>query len=144
MWPHRGVVYRANGFESVSGRDEDLADEARLVLQYLDLPARSGESLELCLTAGEDEERHVLEHAGWSVADAWDMAADLDDYRAYVQRPRGGELREAVVHAPRERVDQRPNPVLSGEWQAGDRPAHGTKHDPARSRRPFPRPRGGG
>ena len=58
-------------------------------LEYLELPVRAGVPLELCLTAGEDEERRVLEQAGWSVVDAWDVAATPDDYRAYIQRSRG-------------------------------------------------------
>ena len=58
-------------------------------LEYVDLPVRAGVPLELCLTAGEDEERHVLEQGGWSVVDAWDVATSPDDYRAYIQRSRG-------------------------------------------------------
>jgi hypothetical protein len=62
-------------------------------LPFLDLPQRTGQSLELALTIGNHEaempDRQILAERGWSVRDAWTIVRTPDDYRKYVQRSAG-------------------------------------------------------
>jgi GT2 family glycosyltransferase len=58
-------------------------------LEYLDLPSRAGQPLELALSSCGPEDRRLLEEHGWRVRDALEVSRDLDSYRAYVASSRG-------------------------------------------------------
>ncbi len=62
-------------------------------LDFLGLPARTGQALELALCFGkraeELEERRLLERHGWRVRDTGEVAATPETYQCYVQRSRG-------------------------------------------------------
>jgi hypothetical protein len=54
------------------------------LLKVIDLPRRTGASLELALASYDDDDRRLLENHGWSVRDAAPLSADIDSYRHYV------------------------------------------------------------
>jgi hypothetical protein len=59
-------------------------------LPFLDVPARTSQSLELSLMlGGADEERTALESRGWRVRDAEQTAGTPRDYQRYIQGSRG-------------------------------------------------------
>jgi hypothetical protein len=59
-------------------------------LPFLDLPARTGQRLELALCLdGNHEERATLEALGWSVREAHEITSTPEDYQRYVQNSLG-------------------------------------------------------
>lgn len=58
-------------------------------LKFIDLPQRTGQSFELALSSYDEEERRMLEAAGWRVRPALDISMDLDAYRDYILKSRG-------------------------------------------------------
>ncbi|HZL96247.1 MAG TPA: phosphotransferase, partial [Vicinamibacterales bacterium] len=71
----RGEVYRWN---------KDVEFE-----KFLDLPARSRQSLELALSEIDSKDRLRLEAHGWNVVDAIPLSSSIDTYRTYIQGSRG-------------------------------------------------------
>jgi hypothetical protein len=57
--------------------------------KFLDLPRRTGQTLELALASFEESDRRLLEAHGWIVRRSLDFSADLDAYRQYIARSRG-------------------------------------------------------
>jgi GT2 family glycosyltransferase len=58
-------------------------------LKFLELPYRTGQSLELALSSYEESDRRMLESKGWRVRRALDFSEDTDAYRDYILRSRG-------------------------------------------------------
>ena len=58
-------------------------------LDYLDLPARSGQAFELALGSCDDREREMLRQRGWRVRDGVEISRGIDRYRDYVGASRG-------------------------------------------------------
>jgi GT2 family glycosyltransferase len=77
------------------GRDIVIGDEIYLwnkrdeFLKVIDLPSRSGSSLELALTSCSAEDKELLRRHGWDPADGLEVSASIDVYRSYVRRSRG-------------------------------------------------------
>lgn len=100
LWPYR-FDPRCASYTSVSSwhsstyvlMDGSLLDTNKRLtyLDYLDLPRRSGRSLELATVLSESEagDRALLEANGWALRDALAVAADPGSYQAYVQSSRG-------------------------------------------------------
>ncbi len=61
----------------------------REFLKFLELPARTGQPLELALASDAPEDRRLLEDNGWQVRDAFRLSADIDAYRRYIVESRG-------------------------------------------------------
>jgi hypothetical protein len=57
-------------------------------MKFIDLPARTGQILELALSGCDDEARRVLAANGWRVRDAAEVSSDLDEYRRYIATSR--------------------------------------------------------
>jgi hypothetical protein len=60
-------------------------------LEYLDLPSRTAEALELAIyptKKGNGDRRRLLEH-GWRVRDSLDVSSTPLQFRAYIQQSRG-------------------------------------------------------
>lgn len=57
--------------------------------KVLDLPARTGVSLELALASYEPEDLDVLQSHGWRVIPSLDFSTDPDAYRRYISASRG-------------------------------------------------------
>ena len=66
-------------------------DKRTAFLEYLDLPSRTPQRLELALCLGTDDAKDgpLFERAGWRVRDAWDVTATPQDYAAYIRSSRG-------------------------------------------------------
>jgi GT2 family glycosyltransferase len=58
-------------------------------LKVLDLPARTGRSLELALASATPEDRELLESRGWRVLPAHDLSTRPETYREYIRGSRG-------------------------------------------------------
>jgi len=58
-------------------------------LRMIDVPRVSGEPFELAMDPGDDAVRTRLASHGWSLVDPRPISADVDAYRAYVDRARG-------------------------------------------------------
>jgi hypothetical protein len=59
-------------------------------LPFLDMPARTGQRLELALCLeGNEQERKMLQARGWSVLEAHEVTSTPEDYQRYVQQSRG-------------------------------------------------------
>jgi hypothetical protein len=60
-------------------------------MEYKELPSRTSARLELavCLAEHYEENRQLMEPAGWRLREAWNVSATPEDYRAYVRRSRG-------------------------------------------------------
>jgi GT2 family glycosyltransferase len=58
-------------------------------VKFLDLPARTGQELELALSSYEEEDRKLLEDKGWHVRHALDFSTDTDSYRDYIACSKG-------------------------------------------------------
>ena len=57
--------------------------------KFLDLPARSGQALELALASCDEDDRRLLAAHGWRVVDAMSVSLDIDRYRRYIATARG-------------------------------------------------------
>jgi hypothetical protein len=66
-------------------------DKRTAFMEYLELPSRAHQRLELALCLGTDDsqDRPIFERAGWRVRDAWDVTATPQDYAAYIRSSRG-------------------------------------------------------
>ena len=84
------VTHLYAGTVEIDGRQ--LSNDKRTsFLEYLDLPSRTPQRLELALCLGTDDsqDRPIFERAGWRVRDAWDVTATTQDYAAYIRSSRG-------------------------------------------------------
>jgi hypothetical protein len=66
-------------------------DKRSAFLAYAELPARTGQPLELAVTLDDytlETDMPILEQGGWNVRDAWEVCPTPEDYRAYIQRSR--------------------------------------------------------
>jgi hypothetical protein len=61
----------------------------RQFLQFLDLPARSGQAFELALGGCDSKAITLLESHGWKIADALQLTKDIFPYREYITASRG-------------------------------------------------------
>jgi hypothetical protein len=61
----------------------------RQFLQYLDLPARSGQAFELALARSDAQSIALLESHGWAVSDALSLTRDILPYRSFIVGSRG-------------------------------------------------------
>jgi hypothetical protein len=61
----------------------------RQFLQFVDLPARSGQSFELALACSDSEAIARLEAHGWEVSDALALTEDILPYRDFIAGSRG-------------------------------------------------------
>ena len=58
-------------------------------LRMIDVPRASGLAFELAMDPGDDDVRARLASHGWTLVDPRPISADVDAYRAYVERSRG-------------------------------------------------------
>src|SRR6266566_6731981 len=60
-------------------------------LEFVELPGRTGQRLELALVFGEGDaqDQRLLEEHGWRVRHSREVAATPESYQAYIQRSRG-------------------------------------------------------
>jgi len=79
------------GMYDVDGVEAYANDKRIGFLPFLDLPRDAPCRLELalCLAPEENAERAMLRARGWSVLEAWEVAATPDAYRTYIRRSRG-------------------------------------------------------
>ena len=81
------------GKEYVSDGKDVLYENNKRVsfLDFIDLPKRTSQPLELALSFGDDEEseKRNLERFGWRVKHAFEIANGPEKYRAYIQGSRG-------------------------------------------------------
>ncbi len=66
-------------------------DKRSAFLAYAQLPARSGQPLEMAVTLDDytaETDVPVLERGGWTVRDAWEACPTPEDYRTYIQGSR--------------------------------------------------------
>jgi hypothetical protein len=84
------VTHLYAGTVEIDG-EEYNNDKRTAFLEYLDLPSRAHQRLELALCLGTDDsqDRPLFERAGWQVRDAWDVTATPQDYAAYIRNSRG-------------------------------------------------------
>jgi hypothetical protein len=84
------VTHLYAGTVEIDG-EEYNNDKRTAFLEYLDLPSRAHQRLELALCLGTDDsqDRPLFERAGWRVRDAWDVTATPQDYAAYIRSSRG-------------------------------------------------------
>jgi hypothetical protein len=84
------VAHLYAGTVEIDGQAYDN-DKRTAFLEYLDLPSRTSQRLELALCLGTDDakDRPLFERAGWRVRDAWDVTATPQDYVAYIRNSRG-------------------------------------------------------
>jgi hypothetical protein len=84
------VTHLYAGTVEIDGQEFDN-DKRTAFLEYLDLPSRTPQRLELALCLGTDDakDRPVFERAGWCVRDAWDVTATPQEYAAYIRSSRG-------------------------------------------------------
>jgi hypothetical protein len=64
-------------------------DKRTAFLEFLDLPGRTSQRLELALGGLTDDERRLLESHGWHVRSASEISEDLDTYRRYIRGSAG-------------------------------------------------------
>ena len=88
--PYTTVTHLYAGTVEIDGQEYDN-DKRTAFLEYLDLPSRARQRLELALCLGTDDsqDRPIFERAGWGVRDAWDVTATTQDYAAYIRSSRG-------------------------------------------------------
>jgi hypothetical protein len=84
------VTHLYAGTVEIDG-EEYNNDKRTAFLEYLKLPSRAHQRLELALCLGTDDsqDRPLFERAGWQVRDAWDVTATPQDYAAYIRSSRG-------------------------------------------------------
>ena len=84
------VTHLYAGTVEIDGQEFDN-DKRTAFLEYLDLPSRTSQRLELALCLGTDDAKDgpLFERAGWRVRDAWDVTATPQDYAAYIRSSRG-------------------------------------------------------
>jgi hypothetical protein len=84
------VTHLYHGTVKIDGQ-EFRNDKRTAFLEYLDLPTRTRQRLELALCLGTDDAQDgpLFERAGWYVRDAWDVTATPKDYAAYIRTSRG-------------------------------------------------------
>jgi hypothetical protein len=84
------VTHLYAGTVEIDGQEFDN-DKRTAFLEYLDLPSRTPQPLELALCLGTDDAKDgpLFERAGWRVRDAWDVTATPQDYAAYIRSSRG-------------------------------------------------------
>jgi hypothetical protein len=84
------VTHLYAGPVEIDGQEFDN-DKRTAFLEYLELPSRTSQRLELALCLGTDDakDRPLFERAGWRVRDAWDVTATPQDYAAYIRGSRG-------------------------------------------------------
>ena len=84
------VTHLYAGTVEIDGQAFDN-DKRTAFLEYLDLPSRTPQPLELALCLGRDDAKDgpLFERAGWRVRDAWDVTATPQDYAAYIRNSRG-------------------------------------------------------
>ncbi|MGH2684808.1 MAG: glycosyltransferase, partial [Actinomycetota bacterium] len=75
--PWRAIRYRGRTYHW--SKDREFAE-------VLDLPALTGKTFELALSAFEEGDRAVLEGNEWRVRDAMEFGADVDAYRDFIVR----------------------------------------------------------
>jgi len=66
-------------------------DKRSAFLPYAELPARTGQPLEMAVTLDDytaETDMPILERGGWNVRDAWEACPTPEDYRAYIQGSR--------------------------------------------------------
>jgi hypothetical protein len=66
-------------------------DKRSAFLPYAELPARTGQPLEMAVTLDDytaETDMPVLERGGWNVRDAWEACPTPEDYRSYIQASR--------------------------------------------------------
>jgi hypothetical protein len=72
--------------------DEPICNDKRIpFLEYMELPARTEQSLEIALTLDDytaETDVPLLERGGWTMRDAWQVCSTPEDYRAYIQGSR--------------------------------------------------------
>jgi len=78
-----------------SGKDVEWNGETYIwskhneFLKFLDVPALSGECLELALSSVDDNTIEMLKSRAWRVGDSVEVSRDVVSYRKYVQASRG-------------------------------------------------------
>jgi hypothetical protein len=84
------VTHLYHGTVEINGQEFEN-DKRTALLEYLDLPSRTPQRLELALCLGTDDAHDgpLFERAGWRVRDAWDLTATPQDYAAYIRTSRG-------------------------------------------------------
>jgi hypothetical protein len=84
------VIHLYAGTVEIDGQEFNN-DKRTAFLDYLDLPSRTPQRLELALCLGTDdaEDGPLFERAGWRVRDAWDVTATPQDYATYIRSSRG-------------------------------------------------------
>jgi hypothetical protein len=84
------VTHLYAGTVEING-EEFNNDKRTAFLEYLDLPSRTPQRLELALCLGTDDsrDRPLFERAGWHVRDAWNVTSTPQDYAAYIRSSRG-------------------------------------------------------
>ena len=84
------VTHLYHGTVKIGGKEHNN-DKRTAFLEYLDLPSRTPQRLELTLCLGTDDARDapLFEQAGWNVRDAWDVTATPVDYAGYIRSSRG-------------------------------------------------------
>src|SRR5262249_45646320 len=99
-WPQHGAAAEAP-FTTVSHWYEDewvedaeqyyRNDKRTSFLAFLDVPQRTTQLVELalCLSPDEEDDRLLLQQAGWRVRQAHSVTSTPWDYQMYVQRSRG-------------------------------------------------------
>jgi hypothetical protein len=71
-------------------RDETYTwSKDRQFVQYIDLPARSGQTFELALACSDAQSMARLGAHGWKVSDALALSKDIFPYRDFIARSRG-------------------------------------------------------
>jgi hypothetical protein len=88
--PYTTVTHLYAGMVEIDGQEFNN-DKRSAYLEYLDLPSRTPQRLELALCLGTDNAKDgpLFEGAGWRVRDAWHVAATPRDYAAYIRESRG-------------------------------------------------------
>ena len=101
LWPYtfepRSISFTTvaswHGSTYVLVEDETLYDTNKKLafLDFVDLPRRTTQQLELALVLSrrEEAERDLLLRSGWSLRDATEVAGTPADYQRYVQHSRG-------------------------------------------------------
>ncbi len=84
-------------------RSETISNDKRVAfLKFAQLPSRTSAKLEMaiCLGSRYEQWRGRLESLGWTIREAWEVAATPGQYRSYIQRSRGefGCANPACVH----------------------------------------------
>jgi hypothetical protein len=93
--PARGAYtsvssWRSRSYVTLNGELRD-SNKSVSYLEYIDLPRRTRQALELVTSLSDDEaeDRQLLESHGWRVRDAEEAAPDPYTYRSYIQSSRG-------------------------------------------------------